>query len=124
MLAGAALLISLLSTILCSVSVAAISSDDGSYELSNGNCTAPEPRDLVHMEHVQKVAIPFVTREERVTWYGDEKIYCVLVTSCNGETHSKVKLLRGGAGHTFVDLEVHSSRGYGFAYNVRIFGKE
>ncbi|CAH2006047.1 unnamed protein product [Acanthoscelides obtectus] len=67
MLAGAALLISLLSTILCSVSV---------------------------------------------TWYGDEKIYCVLVTSCNGETHSKVKLLRGGAGHTFVDLEVHSSRGF------------
>nr|CAI5836965.1 unnamed protein product [Callosobruchus analis] len=117
-----AVAISLLHTILCSASATALETSDESFELSNGNCTAPEPSELVHMEHVHKLAIPFMEREKTVTWYSDSVIYCVLVTSCQADTRSTVKLLDGGAGHRFVDLRLHSSRGYGFEYQVRIFG--
>ncbi|VEN61676.1 unnamed protein product [Callosobruchus maculatus] len=120
---SATVLIGLLHTILCSMSATAIAADDGSFELSDGNCTALAPGDLVHMEHVHKLAIPFMEREATVKWYGDGRIYCVLVTSYIRDTRSTVKLLDGGAGHSFVILELHSSRGYGFEYQVRIFGK-
>ncbi|XP_074042136.1 uncharacterized protein [Leptinotarsa decemlineata] len=94
------------------------------FELHEGNCSRALIGDMVFLDHVQLSRLPLVGRNTTTSWYGDQKIYCIL--ALGGKQTSKdstVLIKEGGINHTFVTLEFHSQKNHGLEYNVQVFGK-
>nr|CAI5844047.1 unnamed protein product [Callosobruchus analis] len=96
-----------------------------SFEIVDGNCSTAVMGDLLYLHYIYRWPIPLVERTDVVKHYGDEKIYCVMVESDQHEhKNSTVEITKGGVGHTFVEINLRSDVGYGYAYIVHIFGKK
>lgn len=58
-------------------------------------------------------------------WYGDSKIYCILVLSrLESDVQSLVGIARGGVNHTFVEMEFWTDLGQPLDYDVKVYAKE
>ncbi|VEN55769.1 unnamed protein product [Callosobruchus maculatus] len=97
-----------------------------SHEISNGTCTNATMGTLVFEKYVYRIGLPFLTREAAVKWSGNETIYCVMATPVKGESSegSTAEIVEGGVGHHNVSLVLKSAPGYGFTYNVYVFGNK
>nr|CAI5844046.1 unnamed protein product [Callosobruchus analis] len=95
-----------------------------SFEIEDGNCSIAALGDLLYLDYVERWALPLVQRSEVVKHYGNEKIYCVMVTSEQDKhRNSTVEITKGGVNHTFVEISLQSDVGYGYFYIVYVYGK-
>ncbi|XP_018564940.1 uncharacterized protein LOC108906213 [Anoplophora glabripennis] len=98
--------------------------EEGSFNITQGYCNTALAKDMVYREHVYKYFIPLVERNATSSWYGDEKVYCVMALNENDESQGGVAFIKeGGFGHHFVTIEMHSKRGNTLEYDVQIYGK-
>ncbi|CAH1118254.1 unnamed protein product [Phaedon cochleariae] len=97
---------------------------DRSFELHAGNCSKAVASDIVFQDHLRLFAIPFVHRSGLSSWYGNEKIYCILALSARDESEgSTVSIKDGGLGQYRVTLEMVSEVNHGLEYNIVVYGK-
>ncbi|CAG9767031.1 unnamed protein product [Ceutorhynchus assimilis] len=97
-------------------------------EIINGNCSKAKDHDMAHYEVVHKDSIPLISRNTTVTWYGDEKIYCIKVLNeylkryGNGGGTAFIK--NGGLGHHYITIEMHSDKGGGMEFIIFLYGRK
>ncbi|XP_057657753.1 uncharacterized protein LOC130894786 [Diorhabda carinulata] len=98
--------------------------DDGRFEIKDGNCDNAKTTERVFANHVTKIGLPFITQKADVSWYGDETIYCLMVTSELDESEGSLAYItEGGVDHKFMKVELVSKMGHGLDYMIRVFAK-
>uniref|UniRef100_A0A6P7GH61 Uncharacterized protein LOC114338084 isoform X2 n=1 Tax=Diabrotica virgifera virgifera TaxID=50390 RepID=A0A6P7GH61_DIAVI len=100
------------------------SSNDGQHDIIEGNCANPDPEKIVYRDHVEKMAIPFIVRDNTNEWRGDANIFCVMVISEQDESKgSTARITEGGVDHHFITIELESGRGNALDYNIKIYAE-
>ncbi|XP_060518499.1 uncharacterized protein LOC132697208 [Cylas formicarius] len=90
-------------------------------EIIDGNCTNLSDVNLVMSDHVKKAAIPFIVRDGKTSWYGDQKIFCLKVVNYHDD--GTVEVTEGGVNHSYVTIEMHSARSHALEFLVSIYAK-
>ncbi|VEN57614.1 unnamed protein product [Callosobruchus maculatus] len=98
---------------------------DPTFEIITGNCTNPPVNELILQRRLRPEPSPKPGHlEQLITWSGDETIYCITVISPNKkEKHSTAQITAGGLNFRFVDILLKSESGFGFQYDVNLYGK-
>ncbi|XP_050311336.1 uncharacterized protein LOC126746956 isoform X2 [Anthonomus grandis grandis] len=90
-----------------------------------GNCSNASFDTRVYQDHIVKTGWPLIVRSETIHYRGDNTIFCMELSNLMGnETGGTATVLDGGVGHSYVDIDIESIRGYGLDWNVTIYANK
>ncbi|XP_018564453.1 uncharacterized protein LOC108905877 [Anoplophora glabripennis] len=99
-----------------------VKADDGEYEIITGDCNTALAKEMVYREHVQKTALPLVSRDAKSSWSGNARIYCLKVLNQKDESNgSTCAITDGGIGFDHVTIEMHSKANHGLEFDIEIY---